>query len=52
VKTPPGLVVAADGFIKRGFPGAKTGFSQSPLKFLLWMLLLILRSRAEKATDH
>ncbi|KAJ5252865.1 hypothetical protein N7489_003275 [Penicillium chrysogenum] len=34
VKTPPGLVVAADGFIKRGFPGAKTGFSHSPLKFL------------------
>ncbi|KAJ5117788.1 hypothetical protein N7448_011420 [Penicillium atrosanguineum] len=34
MKTPPGLVVAADGFIKRGLSGAKTGFSQSPLKFL------------------
>ncbi|OQD78015.1 hypothetical protein PENANT_c098G01996 [Penicillium antarcticum] len=34
MKTPPGIVVAADGFIKRGFPGMKTDFSQSPLKFL------------------
>ncbi|KAJ5668637.1 uncharacterized protein N7477_007207 [Penicillium maclennaniae] len=34
VKTPPGLVVAADGFIKRRFPEARKGFSQSALKSL------------------
>lgn len=34
VKTPAGLIVAADGFIKPGSGGTKKVFSQSPLKFL------------------
>ena len=34
VKTPAGLIVAADGFIKQSIPGQRDGFSQSPLKFV------------------
>ena len=34
VKTPAGLIVAADGFIKQSTQGRRDGFSQSPLKFL------------------
>lgn len=39
MKTPPGLIIATDRFIKRGFPRAKIGFSQSPLKFLKILML-------------
>ncbi|KAJ5358297.1 hypothetical protein N7541_005455 [Penicillium brevicompactum] len=33
-KTPPGLVVAADGFIQGGNQGRGQGFSESPIQFL------------------
>ncbi|KAJ6005943.1 hypothetical protein N7451_003887 [Penicillium sp. IBT 35674x] len=52
VKTPPGFVVAADGFIKQGIQGAKKSFSESPLKFLEVLMSQIRKDCQEIGRTH
>lgn len=52
VKTPPGFVVAADGFIKQGIQGAKKIFSESPLKFLEVLMSQIRKDCQEIGRTH
>jgi hypothetical protein len=52
VKTPEGLVVAADGFIQQGSAGAKSNFHQSPLKFLTVLMSQIRKDCQEIGRSH
>lgn len=52
VKTPPGFVVAADGFIKQGIQGTKKNFSQSPLKFLEVLMSQIRKDCQDIGRTH
>lgn len=52
VKTPPGFVVAADGFIKQGIEGARSSFSESPLKFLEVLMSQIRKDCQEIGRTH
>lgn len=52
VKTPPGFVVAADGFIEQGIQGAKSSFSESPLKFLEVLMSQIRKDCQEISRTH
>jgi hypothetical protein len=51
VKTPEGLVVAADGFIQQGSAGASS-FHQSPLKFLAVLMSQIRKDCQEIGRSH
>ncbi|KAJ5893250.1 hypothetical protein N7495_004941 [Penicillium taxi] len=51
-KTPEGLVVAADGFIKQGSAGAKSTFRESPLKFLAMLMSQIRKDCQEIGRTH
>jgi hypothetical protein len=51
-KTPPGLVVAADGFIQGGSQGLRGYFSQSPLKFLKFLMSQIRKDCQDIGRTH